>query len=182
MTTRNITLSLMLIILLIGGILIWQNNRSLRRLIERASRGNEITVFESRYLSQDLPKKDYKDITLLFFPYLMMEVKFPGNDGKAGHGILLWSLTSGEAVINGDTWEMTRGFAQALSSKPSKDAFRLMQVISLYGGSVSKELLEKQLRLHNGKLDEVINEAIDKKFVINNVRSEEHTSELQSQR
>lgn len=175
---RKITISLMLVILALGSFLFWQNSSILRQFIAWASRGSEIKIFEPRYSIEDilkLHKKNFllkhseiQEASLLFYPYVMMDVKFPGNDGKAGKGILLWSLTDGEAVINGDSWEMTHGFAQALSSKPSKDALRLMHVISLYGGSVSKEILQKQLRLPEDKLNQVINETIDKNFVTNN--------------
>jgi hypothetical protein len=169
---RLINSLLMAVLLVVCGLFLWIYNDSVVETIDSWTRGknDEIITLEARYsplqILSLIKKKHVEDENLtsanpsLFFrPYLMMHVKFPGNDGKIQSGVLLWSLVDGEAVINGDTWEMTNGFSDTIANHASKEEFRLLEVLSHNGGSITKAELQKRLKMDDEHLEKLLTDA-----------------------
>ncbi|WP_194843883.1 hypothetical protein [Candidatus Clavichlamydia salmonicola] len=163
-----------------SGLYVWDNASSIRAHFEESSLffknvsskipkfmqkiaiGNkEIRTLELRYSPQDIIKGSKEllvlsrqgrilDPELLFFPYLLMEVKYskPGlfKDGGTKESMILWSLVDGEMVIDSVSWEKTKGFEDCLLARASKGDFKVLKTLAQFGGAATKESVYGSLR------------------------------------
>ncbi len=93
----------------------------------------------------------YLDPSLIFYPYLLMEVKYT-KDSKTGEGLILWSLIDGEMVTNTYNWEKTHGFNDCINVRASREDFKIINALSINGGSMDRETLSKALNIENDTL------------------------------
>ena len=109
-----------------GGWWLWQSPEMANwkdRILQYVD-NRDIVTLEARYLPEQIidahrkellgnDKKTLQNTTLKYYPYLLLDVKYPDNS-KTREGVLLWGLTDGEMVLNTDTWESTHGFRDCL--------------------------------------------------------------------
>ena len=74
-------------------------------------------------------KKSLQNTTLKYYPYLLLDVKYP-DSSKTREGVLLWGLTDGEMVLNTDTWESTHGFRDCLECQAGRNDFKMLQALA----------------------------------------------------
>jgi len=95
----------------------------------------------------------FLDPTIIFHPYLLMEVKYNRPTNQTGEGLILWSLVDGEMVINTNSWEKTHGFTDCIKSSADRDNFKVINALSLNNGSMDRESLSRFLNVEDETLD-----------------------------
>lgn len=161
-----------------GGWWVWSHNADLRNGVKKYLETGEVLTLEARYSPQQIVEKN-KDHLLLdeqhtlqepslkFFPYLLMDVKYVANDNKTREGILLWGMTDGEIVINGDSWETSRGFNDALEAEATRNDYKLIQtLVNSRGGVLSREDFLQKLHVEPEIFEEWIQSAREKHFIV----------------
>lgn len=145
--------------------------------IESYVQNADILTLEARYSADEIMEKHqpeligttgrvYQEPVLQFHPYLLMNVKYVDKNHKTKQGPLIWSLMDGEMVLNTETWEQTRGFADALQSGATPLEFRLLNALASRNGSLTKEQLQKELNLEQEALSALINSAKQKQLIV----------------
>lgn len=158
---------------------IWFNYPETRTyVLDKASR-KKFNTLEVRYSAEsimEIHKKELlKDVShvylepkIKFHPYLLMEVKYNRSQEKTGEGLILWSLTDGEMVINTSSWEMTHGFKDCIGAGADKDDFKVINSLAAKGGSSDRESLSKVLNIDNDILDNWIENCRRKSLIVQN--------------
>ncbi|HRW58588.1 MAG TPA: hypothetical protein P5048_03080 [Chlamydiales bacterium] len=141
----------------------WQNVPEVRGVTSDLLAG-KLHTLEIRHSAQAIMERHKRDLLkdsehsflepdLRFHPYLLMEVKYSQTADKTGEGVILWSLTDGEMVINTTTWEKTHGFTDCLSAGADKNDFKFINALASKGGSADRETLSEMLSVENEILD-----------------------------
>lgn len=111
-------------------------------------------------------ERTFEEPVLLFYPYLLLDVKYYDKNHKTKQGTTLWSLVDGEMVLNTDTWEMTRGFEDTLHAGATPNEFRLLNLIAANKGFVSKEKILKDLGLDPTTLAVLLDRLKEKQLIV----------------
>lgn len=127
---------------------------------------NQIMEAHRRDLIKDVRHK-YLEPELLFYPYLLMEVKFTLRE-KTKEGILLWDMVDGEMVIDTKDWQKTHGFGDCIKAVADKNEFRLLKILARKGGYSDRESLLNQLSVENDTLEMWLDSCRKKKLVVLN--------------
>jgi hypothetical protein len=122
---------------------------------ETALQPEEILAKQSKLLLT--PQHSFGPVTLFFAPHLLLNVKYSPDGRSSKACTALWDLTNGELVLDTNTFHHTQGFADCLVSQASADDFRILHTLSRRGGSLSKEMIIKEL----GGDDDIICERIE---------------------
>lgn len=161
---------------LIGAFLFW--NTDLSSLFHKYVGSSEIRTLEVRFTAEQImeaqkkyllkdTKHTYLESSLQFSPYALLEVKYSKKDNSTAEGLLLWSLSQGEAVLDTSNWEMTHGFEDCITAKADKNDFKLLKILSRQRRfSLDREDLQKELRLDNEMLDHLIESCRQKKLIV----------------
>ncbi len=160
-----------------GGYLSWNKFPQVRAKAEELLNTSTFQTLEVRYNAESImemhrrellkdPNHTFLEPTLMFVPYLFMDVKYTRNQEKTGEGIILWGLLDGEMVINTSTWERTHGFTDCIASNATKHEFRIMNALASHGGSWDREGLSKFLNLENNALDTWIDSCRKKNLIV----------------
>lgn len=166
-----------LAITVIGFWALWYNNPSFRDIIQSYVENGEFLTLEARFSPEQimethreelLPNNQYtfKEPTLKFYPYLLMEVKYTQPNVKTREGLILWSMIDGEMVIDTDTWEKTHGFEDAINANASRSDFILINALARYRGTLPLARLQKELDIDSDEMDAMIDSARKKYLVI----------------
>lgn len=159
-----------------SGYVAWDKFPSFRNAIEKNIKIGEFQTLEIRYSAEDILRK-HKDALikdgnytllkpdLLFYPYLLMEVKYSKPNCSTGEGILLWGLDDGEMVLDTQTWEKSHGFQDCLLSKVNKNDFYILRSLIETGGSVDREKLYQKFKGDPKLIDKWIASCGKKKLV-----------------
>jgi hypothetical protein len=137
----------------------------------------DLLTLETRYTPEEImdeqrnalighTQRVFQEPSFVFHPYLLCGVKYSDHNGKTRYGTILWSLVDGEMVINGDTWEKTRGFEDAIKAHTTPLEFRLLHALADHRGVLSRERLQKALHLDQKPLNSLIENARHKQLVI----------------
>lgn len=137
----------------------------------------ELATLESRHLPekiismhrQDLlgnEKKTIQETHVKYYPYLLLDIKYTGEDKKSKEGFLLWGMEDGEIILNTDTWEKTHGFRDCLDCHATKNDFKILQALAKREGESSIEELQKELQIDRDLLQQWIQQTKDKHLVI----------------
>jgi len=146
-------------------------------LVSQYVENGEFLTLEARYTPQQImesrkkelllsSKHSFQEPSLKFYPYLLMEVKYLGDGKKTKEGVTLWSLTDGEMVLNTETWDTTHGFEDAINASATKEDFKVINAIAKAGGSMTKEQLQKELKLESESITPWIESAKQKQLII----------------
>jgi len=108
----------------------------------------------------------YKDATLKFSPYLLMEVKFTNNRNTTGEGIILWDMLDGEMVINTQDWEKTHGFGDCINANCDREEFKVINLLASKGGSLDRQGFINILKVENDLLDHWLEKCRKKRLIV----------------
>lgn len=120
-----------------------------------------------RELLKDSEHK-FLEPTLIFHPYLLMEVKYSESLDKTGEGVILWSLVDGEKVINTKSWEKTHGFADCIKAGADRDDFKIINALAAKNGAMKREALSKYLNVEDDTLDSWLDTCRKKNLIVQN--------------
>jgi hypothetical protein len=161
----------------IGIVILLGSNSNFHEVLQKYVENGEVVTLESRFspeqimrLHQEvlLPNKNYtfEDPSLLFHPYLLMDVKFTQSNGRTKEGIILWSMVDGEMVLDADTWQKTHGFSDAILADASRNDMVILQWLSHQkDGKVYMNQLQKSLNLEPTVAEKMVKQAEAKYLV-----------------
>ncbi|MBS4165387.1 Uncharacterized protein NEOC65_000444 [Neochlamydia sp. AcF65] len=172
---RKIQLLVISLILLGGGWWLWSNKGDVKNIVTRYVENGEFQTLEARYTPQQImdahsrellgdTSYQYKEPQYKYHPYLLMEVKFTA-DKKTREGVILWSLTDGEMVLNTETWERTHGFEDAINAQATREEFKILNALAKFNGIRTKEDLLADLQLEADVVNPWIESAIQKQLI-----------------
>ncbi|MCC5832130.1 MAG: hypothetical protein JJU12_03705 [Chlamydiales bacterium] len=161
----------------LGGWYAWDNIPQLREAAHHTLSKTEYRTLEIRYAAEELMRihKDhflknnqysYLEPQLLYYPYLLMDVKYTKDRSTTCEGTLLWGLTDGEMVINTATWEKTHGFEDCLLTKADKNDFKIIKALVENGGMIDREKLYQCFKVDHDILDDWIDSCRQKKLIV----------------
>src|SRR5262245_44677268 len=124
---RAIYTIILLGFLAVGSWWLWENNAVVRGLFSEYVDGNHFLTLEARYTPDQIMEQHryellsdnehtFKEPSLKFYPYILMEVKYSLADKKTREGVILWGMEDGEMVINTETWDTTHGFDDLITA------------------------------------------------------------------
>lgn len=176
---RRIALLILIVAIAGGGWWLWNESAILRDTFLQYVENGELTTLEARYTPEHVMEKRrkellpdsqhaYQDPVLKFYPHLLIEAKYTMPDKKTREGLILWGLVDGEMVLDGETWEMTHGFADAIDANASRADFKVMYALARNNGSCTREQMQKELHLDSDTLDPWIESVSQKHLVVQN--------------
>jgi hypothetical protein len=166
-----------LAVVFFGFVILLGINSKVHDVIQKYVENGEITTLESRFTPEQimrlhqetlLPNKNYtfQDPSLMFQPYLLMNVKFTQQNGKTKEGIILWSMVDGEMVIDADSWNKTHGFGDAIHADANRNDMIILQWLSQQkDGKVSLNQLQKSLNVEPTVAEKMVKLAEEKYLV-----------------
>lgn len=193
---RTIVTLLILAVLAYGGWMFWQGNSDIKSMLPKnisipflnqvgkSSSGNnnaepagDFSSLEARYKPEQIIDKHFKSLSddnerdllspsTLYYPYVLMEVKYTKDSKATGEGQMLWGLEDGEMVINATNWDTTHGFEDCINAHASTDDFKIINVLAKHGGIMDRESLLNALHVESHSLDKWIEDLRDKKLVV----------------
>lgn len=155
----------------------WNNNSNVRDFVQQVLDNRDILTLETRFSPEQIIAANFNKLArdsqhsiqepaVRFYPYLLMDVKYTGNDRRTYEGLLLWSLVDGEIVLDTENWETTHGFADCINSRACREDLIIMQAIaSTPRGEISREELLKKLAIDPEQFEELMASAKDKHLV-----------------
>lgn len=126
--------------------------------VEKYVHNGDLVTLETRYSAEELMEKHkdelignsgrtFQEPSVQFHPYLLLNVKYCDKNHKTKQSVLIWSQMDGEMVLNTETWEQTRGFAEAINAGATPLEFSLLNSLAESRGFLTKERLQKDLSL-----------------------------------
>lgn len=161
------------LVLVIGGVWAW-NNTQLFQYIQNG----EILTFEAKFTPEEVLELHNKDILgaahqrelretkLKFYPYLLLEVKYPSANKTSSEGVQFWSLVDGEMVLNTKTWEKTHGFEDAINANASPEDVKVMQALAKNRIGMTLDQLQKALHVDGDQVSSWVESAREKHLVV----------------
>lgn len=174
---RFLILTVVLSLIGFGGWWFWNSPSNMRDAIDQYVGNGELQTLKARVTPDQLMEKhrqtlladsehSFREPSLKYHPYLLLETKYSYPDKKTREGTLLWSLVDGEIVLDTDTWEKTHGFEDAIRVNANASDFKIMNALARNHGSLSREQLQKELHLEAEILAPWIASARQKQLVI----------------
>lgn len=174
---RRLIFLLFMIGLLTGGWWLYYNHDQALDIVQQYVENGEFVTLEARYTPEQIMESHRKDLliseqhsfknsSLKFHPYLMMDIKYTQSDKKPREGVLFWSLVDGEMVLNTETWEKTHGFEDAINADASRTDFKLMNALAKNKGTANFDQLQKELHIEKETLQSWISSATAKHLVV----------------
>lgn len=164
-----------------GGWYTWNHVPAVQHLVhsklQSTLQSGDFLTLEIRYSADELMHR-HKDALikgeghsflkpkLLYYPYLLMDVKFSKDRLATQEGVVLWGLSDGEMILNSDTWEKTHGFEDCLIEKAGKNDFKIIQALVESGGSIDRERLYQRFKVDQDILDEWVDSCKEKKLIV----------------
>lgn len=160
-----------------GGWYAWENVAPLRQFVQKHLNSGEFRTLEIRYSAEEImqnhqeeflknPGYSFLEPKLMYYPYLLMSVKYSKDRASTGEGILLWGLHDGEMVVNTGTWERTHGFEDCLISKADKNDFKILLALIENGGAIDREKLYHRFKVDHDILDDWVDSCRHKKLIV----------------
>ncbi len=176
---RAMILTVMCLVLVIGGYWSWNYQPKVRTKIEDLLSSATFQTLEIRYSAESIMDAHKKELlkdtdhvflepSLKFVPYLLMDVKYIRSQDKTGEGVILWGLVDGEMVINTGTWEKTHGFTDCIASNANRYEFKIINALASRGGAWDRDGLSKFLNIENNILDTWVDSCRKKSLIVQN--------------
>lgn len=161
----------------IGGWWITTNHPEFVSKVETLIRKGDLHTLELRFGANQIMDAHKKELlkdkhhqflepSIIFYPYLLMEVKYSVYDHLTGEGVILWDLIDGEMVTNTRDWDKTHGFSDCLKSRATREEFKIINILARHPGSVDRDVLCKTLRVENEILDAWVDSCRRKKLIV----------------
>lgn len=157
----------------------WNNERAAewKEQFFRYINNEELATLEARHLPEKIlsmhrqeflgnEKKTLQETRVKYYPYLLLDIKYTGEDKKSKEGFLLWGMEDGEIILNTSSWEKTHGFRDCLDCHANKNDFKILQFLAKREGESSIEELQKELQVDRDLLQAWIQQTKDKHLVI----------------
>ncbi len=141
------------------------------------SEQKEFLTLEARYRPEQIISKHLEPMvkegehsiltpTTLFYPFVLMEVKYTKSSKSTGEGQMLWGLENGEMVIKANPWETTHGFEDCIEAKASAQDFQIINTLAKNGGIMDREKLYDTLHVEQHIFDKWLADVEQKKLVV----------------
>jgi hypothetical protein len=174
---RTIYTLILLAFLGIGSWWLWEHNTVVRGFLAEYVDGNQFLTLEARYTPDQIMEQhrqellgdeqhSFKEPSLKFYPYILMEVKYSLADKKTREGVILWGLEDGEMVLNTETWETTHGFDDLITAGATRADFKVVNALASKGNASTHEDLQKALQIEGEILDDWLQSVRQKKLVV----------------
>lgn len=161
-----------------GAWWMWNNQTEFRETVLSYVENGEFLTLEARFSPEQLMKTHARDLLpdnryafqqpqLRFYPYLLLEVKFPQLNKKTKEGVILWSMVDGEMVIDTQTWEKTHGLEDCITAGACATDFKILNYL-VKTPQATKEKIKKELNLTSEDLENWLNKAREKHLIIQN--------------
>jgi hypothetical protein len=173
---RRISIFLILLALVVAGGW-WSSQQgfsgwdSLQNYVENG----EVSTLEVRFSPEQIMEANKEELltggrtfgesSLKYRPFLLMDVKFTLPGQKTRESKVLWSLADGEMVLNTDTWETTHGFEDAINAEATGDDFKILNALAQNKGALTKERLQKAIRVDVDEFEPMLESARGKHLV-----------------
>lgn len=155
----------------------WNNVPSLRESVQEKMNAEAFRTLEVRFSADEIMSKNrafflkssshsFLEPELLYFPYVMMEVKYSRDAASTSEGILLWSLKDGEMVLDTQHWEQTHGFEDCLLAKATEQDFKVLHALIESKGVTDREKLYHKFKVEENVLNDWIDSCKIKKLVV----------------
>ncbi len=168
--------------LLFGSLAIfwfWINYPIARNWTIDLFRNHKYKTLEVRYTADIIMERNKKTLlkdaahsfsepSLMFYPYLLMEVKYSQSPQKTSEGLVLWSMIDGEMVINASSWQTTHGFIDCIRAGAERRDFKVINVLASNGGIMDRDALCHRLNVENERLDDWLESCKRKSLVVQN--------------
>lgn len=125
---------------------------------------NQIIESQRSNLLKESHQK-FGNASVLYRPFLLMEVKFTHSNNTTGEGVILWDLTDGEMVLSTQTWEKSHGFADCIHMHADPYELRILSSIAHHGNRVDRQTLFQDLNLGRAMFDTWLDRCIKKKLI-----------------
>src|ERR1700733_10762402 len=168
-----------LVIAATAGICSWWllNYTSVGDAIQAYVENGEFLTLEARYSSEHLiqtkratllPGEQYifQEPSLKFYPFLLMEVKYPQPSGKTKEGAILWSMVDGEMVIRTTTWQQTHGFEDAINARANQFDFLILNTLAAHHGALIVQKLQILLNVDDSAMKKMLESVLSKHLVV----------------
>lgn len=173
---KRLTILILVTSFVAGSVWLWNDNQFSDQLKDYIENG-EINTLEARFTAEQIMSQNKKDLigesnrtyqepTLKFYPYILIDAKYIGQDKKTAEGSVLWSLVDGEMVLDTSSWEKTHGFEDAINANASVTDFKVMNALAKYDGSLNREKLQRELNVESETLDKYLESAKEKHLII----------------
>lgn len=163
---------------LLGTALWWYSNpdNSLKEMFSQYVENGELLTLEAKYTTTQVMddnrydllagnQRTFKEPTLKYYPYLLMDVKYIQADKKSKEGVVLWGLIDGEMVLNTDSFDKTHGFEDSINANATATDFKILNLLAKNRGSLSYDELQKELKLDSDVIDPWI-DSVRKKYLV----------------
>lgn len=156
---------------------LWEQNQEAREWVQHTFNQEQFLTLEARYTAENIMQQHRSELLedndhafeapiLQFYPYLLLEVKYSLADKKTREGVILWGMEDGEMVLNTDTWEITHGFDDLISTGATRGDFRIINALASRGNSMTFEDLQKVLLVEPELIEEWLQSARQKKLIV----------------
>ncbi len=165
-----------------GGWWVWNHYPGVRTFVYKQIETGEFQTLEIRHTAQQIMNEhknsllknsqhSFLEPTLLYYPYLLLEVKYNVNERETSEGVMLWGLLDGEVVINSDTWEKSHGFEDCINGDASREDFKVINALAKNKGTMDRKQLLEALHVEPEMLDGWLDSARRKKLIVQNGNS-----------
>ncbi len=160
-SSNSVSLLIKLLAILLvasGTYFLYMHQRAwLHEFISQADAEESITCFEATIIPEDLQKKSAKTLLknekyswgeshFIYLPCLLVDAKYSQEQQRSTQsGKMLWDLSAGELILDTNTFAKTAGFEDCLSSKVNAEDFRILNLLAKHQGSVSKDIVLREL-------------------------------------
>jgi hypothetical protein len=160
-----------------GGWYAWEHFGPLRQFVQNGIPSGEFCTLEVRYSAEEIMQSHNNELLknqgysflepkLLFYPYLLMDVKYSKGKGLTGEGSLLWGLNDGEMVIHTATWEKTHGFEDCLAVRADKNDFKIIEALAENNSALDREKLYGLFNVDQDVIDRWVDNCRRKKLIV----------------
>lgn len=134
----------------------YQHVPEVTRCMDRLRDDGPMCTFETRWAPDTLVQQHQKELAstpgytlepgyTVFVPHMLMKVKYAPDGGRTQESELLWSLLSGEMILDTASFESTRGFEDCIRADATPEDFRILHAILQQGGKSTREALLQTL-------------------------------------
>jgi hypothetical protein len=175
---RFLSYLLSLSLLSSGAFWLWKERPEVRAFVQNIVSKGEFHTLEARFSEEQIMTRESKNLLkdskysylepkLEFYPFALFEVKYTKNNNKTAEGLLLWSLSDGELVLDTASWDTTHGFEDCITQSADKNDFKILRALAKNRNyTLDRDKLSKELHIENDILDNLIDNCRKKKLIV----------------
>jgi len=163
-------------VICVGGYFLYEQKDELMRYTHEFRKPSKIYTLEASFTPEEITTLRQKELLrekeysfskaeTLFVPYILYDVKFVNNNKQTEESRLLFSLVTGEMILDTRTFDTTHGFEDCIIAGATEEDFRLLHLLENQGGQMTRETLAHKLSIDPEDLSGRL-EALRKKHLI----------------